>query len=133
MDQLTPPTGCNTGFLGSLSVVEDEHGKTCTGLLSSIRGTLLGSVEERAIAGIALDKRVKTRGAECLDDVLFLWLEDDAGEFRLYHFESVPRPTWDGTVDDVEWSADLATAAYLDDAERELVIQAIASGGDQQD
>ncbi len=131
VDQLTPPTGCDRGFLGSLSVVEDDHGRTCAGLLSAIRGALVGSAEERGLAGKALDGRARTRGAECLDDALFLWLEDDADEFRLYPFESVPRPTWDGTVDDVEWSADLTTSECLDDTERQAEIRKIASGGDQ--
>ena len=133
IDQLTPPTGCEVGYLASLSVNDDEYGKTCLGLLSSIRGTFVGSTEEKQLTQIALNRRVETRGIECQDDVLFLWLEDDSDEFRLYPFESVPRPNWDGTVDDVEWSADLATAAYLDDAGREEATQAIASGGDQQD
>ena len=131
IDQLTPPTGCDEGYLASLSVTEDENGKTCLGIMSSIRGTFVGSSEEKRLIQKALNRRVETRGVECLDDVLLLWLEDDSDEFRFYPFDSVPRPNWDGSVGEVEWSADLTTALQLGDDDRTEVIQTISNISDQ--
>jgi hypothetical protein len=125
-DQLEPPDGCDRGFLGSLSVVEDEYGKTCSMLLSDAKRGLLGTLDERSLASEHIDRRARTRGAECQDESLFIWLEDDSDEFRLYPFGSVPRPTWDDTVEDVEWSADLTRAEFLGDDDRDEEIGRIA-------
>ena len=55
----------------------------------------------------------------------------DSDEFRLYPFDSVPRPNWDGSVGEVEWSADLTTALQLGDDDRTEVIQTISNISDQ--
>ena len=61
-DQLEPPDGCDRGFLGSLSVVEDEYGKTCSMLLSDAKRGLLGTLDERSLASEHIDRRARTRG-----------------------------------------------------------------------
>ena len=107
-------------------MVEDEYGKTCSMLLSDAKRGLLGTLDERSLASEHIDRRARTRGAECQDESLFLWLEDESDESRLYPFGSVPRPTWDESVGDVEWSADLTKAEFLGDEDRDAEIGRIA-------
>jgi hypothetical protein len=128
-DQLTPPTGCESGFLGSMSVNENEYGRTCAGLIEAINGSLVGSVEQKAVAKELLRRRVETRGDECRDNVLFLWLEDDDDRFRLYPFDEVPRPAWDDSVSEVEWVADLRNATCLEDSDRDAAVATITRRG----
>ena len=124
-DQLTPPTGCEAGFIASMSVEESDHGRTCAGLVDGILGSLVGSAEDRRVAGKLLSSRVETRGDECHDDVLFLWLEEDDVPFRLYSFADVPRPVWDDSVSEVEWTADLKQAAAIPDSSQDEVVERI--------
>jgi len=128
-DQLTPPTGCESGFLGSMSVVESEYGRTCAGLVEAIANSLIGSSEQKELAKELLKRRVETRGVECLDDTTFLWLEDDDDRFRLYPFDDVPRPAWDDSVSEVEWVADLRNAPCLGDSDRDATVSSITRRG----
>jgi hypothetical protein len=128
-DQLTPPTGCESGFLGSMSVVESDYGRTCAGLVEAIANSLIGSSEQKELAKELLKRRVETRGAECLDDTIFLWLEDDDDRFRLYPFDDVPRPAWDDSVSEVEWVADLRNATCLEDSDRDAAVASITRRG----
>jgi len=116
-NQITIPTGCQTGLLASLSVVDNDEGLTCSSLVSSIRSSLLGSREERDKANSLLDQRLLIRGPECNDDVVFLWLEDDSEPYRSFHFRDVPRPPMEDHVSEVEWVAELAQARELEEDE----------------
>ncbi len=123
--QITIPAGFDCGALVSVSVQDNDHGKTCKDLVHAIRHSLCGTEEEIDSAKSLLEDRVRIRGSECLDDSIFLWLEDDEDPMRLYRFDDVPSPVSAGDVFEVEWVADLMQASPMSGSERGSVMDRI--------
>ena len=108
-----------------MSVQDNDHGKTCKDLVHAIRHSLCGTEEEIDSAKSLLEDRVRIRGSECLDDSIFLWLEDDEDPMRLYRFDDVPSPVSAGDVFEVEWVADFMQASPMSGSERGSVMDRI--------
>ena len=129
--QITIPPGYDHGALVSMSVQDNDHGKTCKDMVSAIVSSLVGSGEDKRSAKSLLEERIRIRGAECHDDSIFLWLEDDEDPMRLYRFDDVPSPVSEGGVYEVEWIADLKQASPINETEECEIIDRVrfASAG----
>ena len=123
--QITTPPGYDCGALVSMSVRDNDHGKTCKDLVKSILSSLVGSEEEKGSSKSLLEDRIRIRGSECHDDSIFLWLEDDEDPMRLYRFEDVPSPVPEGGVYEVEWVADLKQASPISDTEASEIVDRV--------
>ena len=123
--QITIPPGFDCGALVSMSVRDNDHGKTCKNLVKAILSSFVGSKEEKESAKSLLEDRIRIRGPMCLDDSIFLWLEDDEDPMRLYRFDDVPSPVSEGGVYEVEWVADLKQASPISDTETSEIVDRV--------